>query len=44
MSLRAHIVGVAALSEGLACPRVLEETCIGGDLAGSDYNENPSLR
>ena len=42
VSLQARIVGVAVPIERLTGPRVLEGICIVGDLAGSDYNKNPS--
>ena len=44
MSLRARVVGVAALSEGFAGLRVIERTCRVGDLTGSSSSENSSLR
>ena len=38
------IIVLARTSEGLTGLRVLERTCSVGDLAGSSYSENPSLR
>ena len=42
--LRARIVGVVALTEGLANLRVIEGTYSVGDVAGSSYSGNPLLR
>jgi len=42
--LQARVIGISALSEGLAGSRVLEETTCVGDLTGLSYSRNPSLQ